>query len=421
MLGLLTVAFGLNLLDRQIINILAEPIKRDLDLSDAQLGALTGLSFALLYSVLALPIARRADRGDRVRIVGLAILVWSFFCAACGAAASFVQLLLLRIGVGIGEAGCAPPSQSLIADEFPPERRAGALAIFALGSPSGASVGLVAGGILAGAIGWRWTMVAAGAPGLIVGALVLATLADRHAGRSGAAVPPLRGVLAHLMRNRSFLLVIVACALLSFVNYGAMAFAGSFYLRVHAAEIAVLGESLGLAPIGVVGLGLGLFGGIGGALGAIAGGRLGNRGGGDDPRWLVLIPAIGSLLCALGYLAMFTVPSAAASFGLFFVAAFFSNFWYGPGTLAIQRLAGPHSRATALAISLFVNSVVGLGLGPLVMGALSDAFAPALGTGEGLRAAVLIGLAAGLASALLYWLSSHSIAADVRRSALGEA
>ncbi len=421
LLGLLTVAFGLNLLDRQIINILAEPIKRDLALSDSQLGALTGLSFALLYSVMALPIARRADRGDRVRIVGAAILTWSLFTAACGAAASFVQLLLLRIGVGVGEAGCAPPSQSLIADEYPPERRAGALAIFALGSPIGAAVGLVAGGLLAGAIGWRWTMVAAGAPGLIVGALVLVTLSDRHLHRSEVAAAPLGTVLARLARNRSFLLVIFGCALLSFVNYGAMAFAGSFYLRVHVDGIGALAASLGLPPIGVIGLGLGLLGGAGGAVGAIVGGRLGNRRGESDPARLVRISAVGSLLCAASYAAMFTVPSAAGSLAIFFVASFFSNLWYGPGTLAIQLLAGQNDRATALAISLFVNSLVGLGLGPTTVGLMSDAFAPTLGSGEGLRLAVLIGLSAGMLSAILYWLSSRSIAADVSRPATGVA
>ena len=419
LLGLLTVAFGLNLLDRQIVNILAEPIKRDLDLSDAQLGALTGLSFALLYSFMALPIARRADSGDRVRIVGVAILTWSLFTAACGAAASFVQLLLCRIGVGVGEAGCAPPSQSLIADEYPPERRAGALAIFALGSPIGAAVGLVAGGLLAGAIGWRWTMVAAGAPGLIVGALVLATLSDRHLQRREVARAPLGSVLGRLARNRSFLLVVLGCALLSFVNYGAMAFAGSFYLRVHVDGIGALATTLGLTPIGVIGLGLGLLGGAGGAIGAIVGGRLGNQRGEGDPGRLVLIAAVGSLLCAASYVAMFTVPSAAASLAIFFIASFFSNLWYGPGTLAIQLLAGPADRATALAISLFVNSLIGLGLGPLTVGLLSDGFAPSMGPGEGLRLAVLIGLSAGLVSALLYWLSSRSIAADVPRTSGG--
>ncbi len=160
MIGLLTAGFGLNLFDRQIINVLAEAIKHDLHLADWQIGALTGLSFALLYSVAALPIARLADRSNRIRVIGLAILAWSIFTAACGMAASFAQLLALRVGVGIGEAGCAPPAQSLISDAFPPSQRSGALGIFGLGSPVGAALGLAIGGLLrslwVGAGHWFW-------------------------------------------------------------------------------------------------------------------------------------------------------------------------------------------------------------------------------------------------------------------------
>jgi len=417
MLALLTVAFGLNLLDRQIINILGEPIKRDLGLADWQLGALSGLSFALLYSVAALPIARFADRSNRVTIVGVAVIAWSFFTAACGAAANFLQLLLLRIGVGVGEAGGAPPSQALIADSYPPERRAGALAIFALGAPIGASLGLIGGGTLAGLIGWRWTLVCAGVPGLIVGALVLLTLRDsRRHGAGPAQIPTLGAVLSMLLSRRAFLCMALGSALLSFVNYGAMAFAGSFYLRNHLLELTALGDAIGQAPLGVIGLGLGILGAAGGVLGAMFGGRLGDRIGTRDVRALALIPAIGSVLCAASYVVMFTLPSAAMSLISFSVASFFSNLWYGPGTLGMQRLAGAHAKATALAVALFVNSAIGLSFGPLLMGLASDALAPSLGAGEGLRAGVLIGLSAGLVSALFYWLASRWIAAEVREA-----
>lgn len=416
MLALLTTGFGLNLLDRQIINILAEPIKRDLGLMDWQLGALSGLSFALLYSVAALPIARFADRANRIRVIGAAILAWSLFTAACGMAGSFIQLLLLRIGVGIGEAGGAPPSQSLIADSYPPERRAGALAIFALGSPIGASVGLIGGGMLAGIVGWRWTLVIAGAPGLVVGALVLLTLRDPQRAAARPELPTLRAALVMLLSRRAFLLMALGSALLSFVNYGAMAFAGSFYLRNHLAELTTIGAAIGQKPLGVIGLGLGLIGMVGGMLGAIAGGRLGDRIGTRDVRALALIPAIGSVLCAASYVVMFTLPSATASLLTFAVASFFSNLWYGPGTLGLQRLAGAKAKATALAIALFVNSAIGLSFGPLLVGLASDALAPRLGVGEGLRAGILIGLSAGLVSALIYWLASRRIAAEVAQA-----
>ena len=414
MVTLLTIGYALNLLDRQIINILGEPIKRDLHLADWQLGALSGISFALLYSVAALPIARLADRSNRARIIGIAILVWSFFTAAGAAAANFVQLLLLRIGVGVGEAGGGPPSQSLIADSFPPERRSGALAIFSLGAPVGASIGLIGGGILAGLIGWRWTLVCAGVPGLVLGALVLLTVRDPHRDVPvKREAPSLRSALAMLASSRAFLLIVFGTALLSFVNYGAMAFAGSFYLRIHVVELAALGARIGLDPLGVVGLGLGLLGATGGSLGAMVGGRLGDRLGVRDVRALALIPAVGSVLCAASYVVMFTLPGAVASLASFAVASFFSSLWYGPGTLAMQRLAGPDSKATALAVALLVNSMIGLSLGPLLIGVASDAMAPGLGQAEGLRAGILMGLSAGLASGLLLWLASRRIAADL--------
>lgn len=418
MVGVLTIGFGLNLLDRQIINILAEPIKRDLGLADWQLGALSGLSFALLYSVAALPIARFADRSNRVHVVGAAILVWSAFTAATALAGSFLQMLLLRLGVGIGEAGGAPPSQSLIADRFPPEKRSGALATFATGAPIGAAVGLIGGGMLEGVIGWRWTMVCAGVPGLIIGTIVLATLRDpgHSSAPGGDAVPSLPTALKTLLSRRTFLLIALGSALLSFCNYGAMAFAGSYYLRNHVDELTRIGAAIGQTPLGVIGLGLGIFGAIGGALGAVVGGRLGDRAGMRNVRALALIPAAGSLLGTISYVAMFVVPSAAASLVIFTVAAFFTSLWYGPGTLAMQRLAGARAKATALAVALFLNSAIGLSMGPLLIGAASDALAPSLGAGEGLRAGILIGLSVGLVSTLLYWLASRTIARDIDQS-----
>lgn len=418
MLGLLTTGYGLNLLDRQIINILSEPIKRDLGLADWQLGALSGLSFALLYSVAALPIARYADRSNRARVVGVAILTWSLFTAATAMAGSFVQMLIFRLGVGVGEAGGAPPSQSLIADRFPANRRSGALAVFALGAPVGAAIGLIGGGLLEGIIGWRWTMVCAGVPGLIIGALVLLTLRDTRAanggkGKGAAETPSLIAALKLLLSRRTFTLIAFASALLSFCNYGAMAFAGSYYLRLHSPELTEIGALVGQEPLGVIGLGLGIFGATGGALGALVGGRLGDRFGAGNLRALVLIPAIGSVLGTISYAVMFTVPSAALSLAVFAVAAFFTSVWYGPGTLAMQRLAGADAKATALAVALFINSAVGLSFGPLLIGFASDLLAPSMGEGEGLRAGILLGLVAGLASGILYWWASRSITHEI--------
>lgn len=421
---LLTAAFALNLLDRQIINVLAEPIKRDLHLADWQLGALTGLSFALLHSVAALPIARLADRSDRVRIIGLAILAWSIFTAACGAAGSFVQLLLLRVGVGIGEAGCQPPSQSLIVDHYPPERRSGALGKFGFGKPVGAAIGLAAGGLLAEAVGWRWTLVIAGAPGIVIGLLVLLTLKDP---RQGAAAPPrppqlpLATVLRDLAKRRSFLLIMLGMALLSFMSYGANAFAASFYLRVHGQDIARLGEAVGVGPLAVIGLGLGLIGATAGATGTFFGGWLGDRWGARDLRAYAWIPAIGATLGCFSYIAMFSVPIGALSLALYAAPAFLNNLWNGPALLAIQNLAGERARATAVALVLFVGSALGMGFGPLTIGAMSDAFAPTMGEGEGLRLAIVLVAVVDLVAGLCFWLASRRIRDDLAAVARQEA
>ncbi|WP_296450082.1 MFS transporter [Phenylobacterium sp.] len=416
MMVLLTSAFALNLLDRQILNVLAEPIKRDLQLADWQLGALTGLSFALLHSVAALPIARLADRSDRVKIIGVAILAWSAFTAACGVAGNFVQLLLLRVGVGVGEAGCQPPSQSLIVDHYPPEKRSGALGKFGLGKPVGAAIGLAAGGLLAEAVGWRWTLVIAGAPGLLIGLLVLFTLKDP---RQGAAAPlrppqaPLGSVLRDLARRRSFLLFMLGMALLSFMSYGANAFAASFYLRVHGQDIARIGAAIGVGPLAVVGLGMGLIGATSGAIGSWFGGRLGDRWGARDVRAYALIPAIGATLGACSYVAMFTVPVGALSLALYMAPAFLNNVWNGPALLAIQNLAGEQARATAVALVLFVGSALGMGFGPLTIGAMSDAFATTMGEGEGLRLAIVLVAVVDLVAGLAFWLASRRIKDDL--------
>lgn len=406
---LLTASYGLNLFDRQIINVLAEAIKRDLHLTDWQLGAVTGLSFALLYSVAAIPIARWADRGNRARIIGLAILTWSVFTATCGAALNFAQLLVARIGVGIGEAGCSPPAQSLIADIYPAERRSGALGTFGLGSPVGAALGLALGGLCADALGWRWTLVLAGFPGVVIGLLVLFTIMDPRARDRTLAVarPPLAEALRVLLAQRAFVFLMLGVGFLSFVNVGAMAFSTSFFLRSHAAGLAAIGHPFGLGPTAVIGLGMGLFGALGGGTGTLVGGVLGDRLGPTNVRAYALIPALGSLLTVFGYFVMFAVPSAGLALVAFLLPAFFGNVWNGPGTVALQALAGPNHKATAMALVLLSSSVVGLCLGPITIGFISDTLAARLGSADALRTAILIGVTMGFVSAAFHWLASR--------------
>ena len=419
MIVLLTAGFGLNLLDRQVINVLAEAIKHDLRLADWQLGALTGLSFAVLYSVVALPIARLADCGNRVRIIGFAILGWSVFTACCGMAASFIQLLIFRVGVGVGEAGCSPPSQSLISDVYPPSQRSGALGIFGVGSPVGAAVGLAAGGLLAETVGWRWTLILAGLPGVAIGLLVLFTLREPRKTRTEIAKPPsapIAGLLRRILAQRAFVFLMLGIGLLSFVNVGAMAFATSFYLRVHRPELAAFGSHFGLGPTAIIGLGMGFMGATAGGAGTAVGGWLGNRWGVRNVRAFALIPAMGSFVTVFGYLTMFTLPSGLMSLVSFVVPAFFSNLWNGPGTVALLTLAGHRYKATAMAVVLLSTSILGLGLGPLTIGLISDFLRPKLGPAEALQAAILVAMMVGFASACSHWIASLSIGNDMEAS-----
>jgi MFS family permease len=412
MMALLTAAYGLNLFDRQIINMLSESIKKDLVLSDAQLGLMLGAMFALLYSFAALPIARYADRANRVHVVGAAILAWSFFTAGCGMAANFLQLLVMRVGVGIGEAGCAPPSQSLIADTYPIEKRAKALGIFGLGSPVGAASGLALGGVLGELVGWRWTLILAGIPGIIIGLMILGFLKDQPA-KEKAAPPPLFPQLRLLFAKKSFIFLMFGIVLLSFPNVSTMAFSTPFYMRVHAADLAALGAPLGLGPLAVLGLGMGLFGATGGALGTIFGGYWADKLGMRDVRWYAWIPAIGSVFVVFSYYLMFLVPSGGLSLVLFLLPSFFCNVWNGPGTLALQNLAGPQMRATVMAVVLFVQSVLALGLGPLTVGLISDHFTPIYGPGEAVRIGILSVLLICFFSALSHWLASRTLEKDL--------
>ena len=420
---LLTIAFALNFLDRQIINVLAEPIKRDLHLADWELGAITGLSFALLYSIAALPIARLADRGDRVRIVGLSILAWSLFTALSGLASNFIQLLLLRVGVGVGEAGCQPPAQSLIADYYPPEKQSGALGVFGLGKPVGAAAGLAAGGLLGAAIGWRWTLLLAGAPGIVIGLLVLVTLKEPRRGAMAARKAnqaTIGVVLRDLARRRALMLLMAGLALLSFTSYGVNAFMASFFLRNHGADLAEIGKAFGMQPLAVVGVGMGVIGAIAGALGSWFGGYLGDRWGARDARAYALIPAAGALLTSGGYVAMFTVPSGVFALAFYLVPAFLNNLWNGPALLAVQNLAGERARATALALVLFASSALGLGFGPLTIGALSDSFAGSLGAAEGLRLAMVLSAGVNIGACIALWLASRCLREDLAAVAYQE-
>lgn len=417
-MGLLLVIYILNFVDRQVINILAEPIKNELGLLDWQLGAMSGLAFAVFYTVLGLPIARYAEHGNRPRIIAVALALWSGFTALCGMAQNFVQLVLFRIGVGIGEAGCTPPAHSLITDYVPKEKRASALAFYSMGTPLGSLVGMGLGGVIADAYGWRWAFIVCGLPGIILAIIVAMTLVEPRVKRVlddvkrvAAKGPSFSDALKVLTHKRTFWFIAFAAAIKAFIGYGHAPFTASFFLRNHAEDITRLAAMFGLQSQGFLGLALGIVGGLAGAIGAFIGGQIADKYGAKDLRAYASVPAIAALLTMPVYVFAMTVDNAAVAIGTLAINALLGTLWYGPVYATAQSIAPAHMRATAAAIMLFIINLVGLGLGPLAVGILSDylAIGQEMGKAEGVRWALIISVLANVGAVALFWMARKSI------------
>lgn len=421
--GMLLVIYIFNFLDRQIVNILAEPIKLELNLADWQLGMLTGLAFAAFYTVLGIPIARYAEKADRVKIISVAVAVWSAFTVACGLAANFTQLLLARIGVGVGEAGCSPPAHSLITDYTPKEERASALAFYSMGIPLGSLAGMALGGLIADAFGWRAAFFVAGAPGIILAVIAFLTLPEPRRGLEKKVVPvkgpSFADALKELKSKKSFWWISIGAALSAMVGYGHIAFYGSFYLRNHGEGLAALAASVNemigvsFGPIGFVGTALGLIIGICGAAGTFLGGVLADRAARKDVAGYATVPAIAGLVTVIPFIAAMLVDNVALSFLILALPVFAGAIWYGPIFASAQSLVHPQTRATAAAVLLFIINLVGLGLGPLLVGSFSDIFAQTMGPAEGIRwSMVTFGGVGGIAS-IAFFLAARTLKDEV--------
>ncbi len=406
-LGLLLGVYIFNFIDRQILSILIESIKDEIELSDAQLGFLGGIAFALFYTFAGIPIARWADRGSRRTIIALSVLIWSLFTAFTGAARNFSMILLARVGVGIGEAGCSPPAHSLISDFFPPERRGTALSIYSLGIPIGASLGTLIGAWVGQAFGWRTAFVVVGVPGILLALLVRMTLREPVRGRAEATAPvesdgeSVREVLRFMAGLRSFWHLAFAGSLHAFVGYGAAYFVPSFFARVHGMGLAERGSWL--AAIGLVAV-----------VGTYMGGWLGDRLAPRDVRWYLWVPAIATIVgvpIGLGY---YLSPNPYVALLMFGIPAGIAGPMYlGPTFAMTQTLVNPHMRATASAILLFLLNLIGLGIGPWFVGYLSDALAPQYGD-ESLRWALVSIVSIGNAwAAIHYLLAARTLKSDL--------
>lgn len=419
---ILLIIYILNFVDRSVINILAEPIKSELGLMDWQLGLLTGLAFAIFYTLLGLPIAQLAERRSRPGIIAVSLTIWSLMTAACGMAQNFLQLVLARIGVGVGEAGCTPAAHSLIADYVPREKRASALAFYSLGTPIGSLVGLAVGGLVADAYGWRMAFIVCGAPGVLFAVIAAFTLIEPRLKKAVASVKAAtqprvtyRQALKTLARKKTFGFVATAAAVKAFIGYGHAPFTASFFYRNHTEEITALATMFGLKSGGFLGLALGLVGGIGGVIGTYVGGQLADHFAKKDLRGWMVVPAIAALINIPIFLLAINLQSAVLALAIFIVTAAFGSLWYGPVYATAQSIAPVNSRATASAVMLFVINLIGLGLGPLAVGLMSDVFAFQfdLGSAEGVRWALMISMGFNLIAAGCFWAARRTIKADM--------
>ena len=410
-LGVLAVVYMFNFLDRQIMAILLEPIKIELEASDTQMGFLVGLTFAIFYATLGMPIAMLADRVNRRNIITAAISIWSAMTVVCGYAANFVQLSLARIGVGIGEAGSTPPSHSIIADLFSPEQRGTAMGVFALGVNIGLLIAYLAGGWLSENWGWRMTFVAVGLPGLLIAALLYFTVSEPRRGsadRTTAApdpdtssdAPGFKAVAGHMWRVRSIRHLCIGATLAGFIGYGFVLWMPSFLVRSH-----------GLSPT-EVGLTLALMNGVIGALGTFTAGKLTDVLSRRDVRWRAWVVTLGKGGYVPFLAAVFMVDDLTTALVLYTIPAFFGGFYLAPTFALIQSLVSLRMRALASSIVLFVLNIIGMGFGPQLVGIMSDWFAPEYGK-ESLRMALLVLSFINLWCAYHYFTAARTLGADL--------
>jgi predicted MFS family arabinose efflux permease len=374
---ILTLIYMSSHIDRSIVGILAQPIKNELGLSDTAIGILGGFAFAVFYATLGIPLALLADRTNRRNIIVAAVSVWSVMTVACGLAANYTQLLLARIGVGIGEAGSSPQSHSMIADMYASHERSKAMAIYTLGVPIGIMMGFVIGGYVSVNWGWRTAFFVAGLPGLLLGLVLWFTVREPARGLSDGLAPGARKpqtyseVLAGLKTAFAFIWtskasrhVVIGLTLTSFVGYGGTFFVAAFLERTHG------------IPRDQVGLILGPIAGLFGAVGTFLGGYLADRLAKRDLSWNAKVIGYAKFAAAPLILIFYLIDTFAIAIIFYLPAAVLGAFYLGPSFAIIQSVAPLAIRATAAAITLFILNFIALGLGPVFVGFVSDALKP---------------------------------------------
>ena len=413
MLFALLLVYILNFLDRQIVNILAEPIKGELGLSDTQLGLLAGPAFAVFYAVLGIPIARYADneKTNRVWLISVCLAVWSAMTAICGVAQNFVQLALARIGVGVGEAGCTPAAHSLIADSVPPEKRSSAIAFFGLGIPIGGLLGLIIGGVVNDQYGWRMALMLVGMPGILLAFLLPLIIRDprrcadsAHFNTAGSPVKAklsIKDAAREVFASKAYLYVFIAASFTAFLSYGKGLWTISFFIRSHGLSTTEAGLAMAVAL------------GISGIIGTWLGGKMADVFGKRDKRHILTLPAIGMAIAAPILFAGYWAEDWRIAVALLILPTILNSAYYGPAYGCVQGLVRPEARAIAASLVVFGQNLIGLGMGPLLFGVLSDWLQPMAGD-ESVRW-VLYGAAwLGLIPAFFFWRASLRLNAELK-------
>jgi MFS family permease len=401
--GLLAIVYTFNFMDRQIMSTLAEPIRKELGLSDTAIGALGGLNFAIFYTTFGIPVAWLADRYRRVWIMAAACTIWSIFTAACGKATNFTQLALARVLVGAGEAGGSPPSYSLISDYFPAKERGTGLALYSLGVPLGSMLGVLYGGRVAAAYNWRIAFYAVGLPGIVLAIIMLLVVREPKRGAldevtlgadAHAPAPPVGQVIAAFFANRSLRWVAIACGVSAFAGYAMLNWNPPMLMRVKGASLKDVANYYGWVI------------GITGVIGTFLAGWLADKLGQKDRRWYSWIPAIAFTLSLPALAGLIWAPTWQIALMFVAVPALLNNMYLAPALAVVQNAVPPGQRTMAGAILLFVLNLIGLGGGPIFVGKISDMAKPQFGDHS-----LLVGYAA-LAPVIVLAIIAHLIAAS---------
>lgn len=407
-LFILTLTYTCSYLDRYVLSVLIEPIKADLNISDTQLGLLGGFAFALLYTIAGIPIARWADRGNRRSIIALGAAAWSIMTVSCGLVKTFPQFLLARVGVGLGEAACTPPAHSLIADYFPVKKRATALSFYSMGIPLGVMLGFLCGGWIAHYFNWRVAFIVVGAPGLLLALVVRFTIAEPKRGGfdekdteantdEAKNTYSLKQAIRFMVGNRALMLIQLGGAFYAFAGYGLSFWIAPFFSRVHGMPLQQLASGLAVAAF---------FGGVSGAYCA---GRFADFFGRRGLHWYLITITLALLVGLPFTVLMIVVDSPMLALLLFGVQQFTFACYSGPVFATMQFLVPAKMRALVVAIHLFILNLVGLGLGPLVIGMMNDYFSVTFSDATAIKTSLLLITSSAIVAMMVFALAAFSL------------